>query len=136
NAGFNSLSNQEWIWGFPVPSDQSLTYYSIYSYMDWTNGYYRNIGVNIDLANKYTATDGRRTSLVNPGYDPISYPTYQRYSRKFKSATAGKMEGDILVIRSAQLLLIEAEALAQQDKLSEAIDKLYELQVLRDPSAV
>ena len=42
-AGFNSIDNQEWIWGLPVPSDQSLTYYSIYSFLDQENGYYKNL---------------------------------------------------------------------------------------------
>lgn len=136
-GGFNDLSNGEWIWGLPVPSDQSLTYYSIYSFMDWTNGYYRNIGLNTDLTNQYSATDGRsKVILSNSWATPTNRPTYQRYTSKFTSKTAGQMIGDIVLIRSAQLLLIEAEALAQENKLPEAINKMFELQVLRDPVAV
>ncbi|RAJ06484.1 SusD-like starch-binding protein associating with outer membrane [Chitinophaga skermanii] len=135
-AGFNSLANPEWIWGAPVPSDQSLTYYSQFSYIDQTNGYYKNIYANVALYNSYSATDERRTLLISPGYSPTTYPLYQRYTNKFKSRTAGVMEGDLLYIRSAQLVLIEAEAYAQKGETQNAIDKLYTLQVLRDPSAV
>lgn len=133
--GFNTISNPEWIWGFPVPSDQSLTYYSIYSFLDQNNGYYKNIYANVALYDSYSATDERRDLLISKGNDPIQYPLYQRYTDKFRSRTKGMMEGDILVMRSAELLLIEAEAYAQKGSIGEAINKLYTLQVLRDPKA-
>lgn len=133
--GFNTISNSEWIWGLPVPNDQSLTYYSIYSYMDQANGYYKNIYATSELYNLYEATDERRTLLVDPGYGP-SLPLYQNYTNKFKSRTAGLMEGDIILIRSAQLLLIEAEAYIHKNEFQRAVDKLYELQELRDPAAL
>lgn len=133
--GFNTISNTEWIWGLPVPNDQSLTYYSIYSYIDQANGYYKNIYATSELYSLYSATDERRTLLVDPGYGP-SLPLYQNYTNKFKSRTAGLMEGDIILIRSAQLLLIEAEAYVHKNESQKAVDKLYELQKLRDTDAV
>ncbi|WP_160366915.1 RagB/SusD family nutrient uptake outer membrane protein [Sphingobacteruim zhuxiongii] len=133
--GFNNLSNGEWIWGLPVPNDQSLTYYSIYSFLDQTNGYYKNIYATSELYDLYSATDERRSLLVNPGYGP-AYPLYQNYTNKFKSRTAGVMEGDIIILRSAQLLLIEAEAYIHKNEFQKAVDKMYELQKLRDPQAV
>jgi len=133
--GFNNLANPEWIWGFPVPSDQSLSFHSLFSYIDQENGYYKNLYANVALYNSYSATDERRSLLISRGYDPVTYPLYQRYTDKFRSRTKGVMEGDILVMRSAQLLLIEAEAYAQKGNIQAGIDKLYELQVLRDPSA-
>jgi hypothetical protein len=39
-------------------------------------------------------------------------------------------------MRSAEMVLIEAEALAQQDKITESIDLLFTLQTLRDATAV
>lgn len=132
--GFNNIENPEWIWGLPVPSDQSLTYYSIYSFMDQENGYYKNIYATSELFDLYTETDSRRELLVNPGYGP-SYPRYQNYTNKFKSRAAGLMEGDIILIRSAQLLLIEAEAYVHKNEQQKAVDKLFELQSLRDPDA-
>lgn len=135
-AGFNTISNPEWIWGFPVPSDQSLTYYSIYSFVDQNNGYYKNIYANVALYDSYSETDERRSLLIAGANDPIQYPLYQRYTDKFRSRTKGMMEGDILVMRAAEFVLIEAEAYAQKGLLGDAVNKLYTLQVLRDPAAV
>lgn len=133
-AGFNSIDNQEWIWGLPVPSDQSLTYYSIYSFLDQVNGYYKNLYATSELFDLYSERDIRRDLLVNPGYGP-EYPRYQNYTNKFRSRTPGLMEGDIVLIRSAQLLLIEAEAYIQKGEVQAGIDKIHQLQKLRDPEA-
>lgn len=135
-AGFNSLSNPEWIWGFPINDDESLSYYSIYSYLDYYNGYYKNIYANRSLVESMSTTDIRRATFVDLGYDRNLYPTYTYFTTKFTSRVAGQMIGDILILRSAQLLLIEAEALAQKNAISDAIDKLFQLQSLRDPSAI
>jgi len=132
--GFNSIENPEWIWGFPVPSDQSLTYFSIYSYLDQANGYYKNIYATSELYDLYAETDQRRRLLINAGYGP-DYPSYQNYTEKFKSRSSGLMEGDIVLIRSAQLLLIEAEAYLHKGQKQQAIDKIFELQVIRNPQA-
>lgn len=133
-AGFNAIDNQEWIWGLPVPSDQSLTYYSIYSFLDQENGYYKNLYATSELFDLYSERDIRRDLLVNPGYGP-EYPRYQNYTNKFRSRTPGLMEGDIVLIRSAQLLLIEAEAYIQKGEVQAGIDKIHQLQKLRDPEA-
>lgn len=135
NSGFNNLNIGEWLWGFPINDEESLTYYSIYSYMDQVNGYYRNIYLNSSLAQSYSDTDARANSAIWTGYNPVTYPTYTVYSNKFRSRTSGQMTGDILVLRSAQLLLIEAEALVHKGLIGEAIDKFYELQAHRDNAA-
>ncbi|MBC9909555.1 RagB/SusD family nutrient uptake outer membrane protein [Chitinophaga varians] len=134
-SGFNDLSNPEWMWGFPVPEDQSLTYYSQYSFMDVNSGYYRNIFFNNDFVNSYSATDARRALFIDNGDNPAA-PARRWSSRKYRSRLATSITGDILVMRAAEMYLIEAEGLAQQGKLAEAIDVLFAIQALRDPAAV
>ncbi|SKA38261.1 SusD family protein [Chitinophaga eiseniae] len=134
-AGFNDLGNAEWMWGFPVPEDQSLTYYSQYSFMDLSGGYYRNIYYNADFVGKYSATDTRRALFTDFGDNPAA-PARKWGSRKYRSRLTTSITGDILVMRAAEMYLIEAEGLAQQGKLQEAIDVLFAIQGLRDPSAV
>ncbi|CAL1518445.1 RagB/SusD family nutrient uptake outer membrane protein [Chitinophaga sp. MM2321] len=134
-AGFNDISNQEWLWGFPVPEDQSLTYYSQFGYMDQQGGYYRNIFVNSDFVDQFSATDTRKSLFTFNGVNPAA-PARTYATRKYRSRLATSITGDILVMRSAEMYLIEAEALAQQKKIPESIDVLFELQSFRDPAAV
>ena len=134
-GGFNNLSNGEWIWGFPVPDDQTLSYYSQFSYMDPSGGYYRNIALNTSFADKFTATDARKAQMVYYGTVP-GYPALVYQTNKYRTRVAGAITGDIVVMRAAEMYLIEAEALAQQNKITESIDVLFAIQGLRDPSAV
>lgn len=137
-SGFNDIGNGEWIWGFPDPDtpDEGLTYYSQFSYMDPYNGYYRNIGVNTSLYNSYSSTDIRRSVLVNVyGANP-ALPFRLWFSKKYSSRSTSSVNGDILIMRSSEMVLIQAEALAQQNLIPVAIDMLFTLQSLRDPSAV
>lgn len=132
-GGFNNVDNPEWIWGLPVPEDQTLTYYSQYSFMDTEGGYYKNIAVNKSFAESYSATDTRKT-LMKPVTSSTN-PALAYQTRKYRTRVQGSITGDIILMRAAEMLLIEAEGLAQQDKLQEAIDLLFTLQQLRDPSA-
>ncbi|NIG52050.1 RagB/SusD family nutrient uptake outer membrane protein [Chitinophaga sp. Cy-1792] len=132
-AGFNDLSNGEWIWGFPVPVDQTLSYYSLFSFIDPVGGYYRNIYINDGFVNLFSATDARKATFValapNANYPYRKYQTHKYQAKE-------SMSGDILVMRAAEMYLIEAEALAQQGKVSEGTDALYAIQSLRDPAYV
>ncbi|ATL48118.1 hypothetical protein COR50_13630 [Chitinophaga caeni] len=134
NSGFNSVSNSGWIWAFPVPDEQSLSYYSQFSYMDPYYGYYRNIAINTSFVNLFSATDIRKSRFLYWG-DVAGYPALVYQTTKYTSRSTSAIQGDILLMRSAEMLLAEAEALAQQDELQGAIDLLFELQGLRDPNA-
>ncbi|MFB6457627.1 RagB/SusD family nutrient uptake outer membrane protein [Chitinophaga sp. Hz27] len=130
-AGFNDLTNEEWIWGFPVPVDQTLSYYSLFSFIDPVGGYYRNIYINEGFVNLFSATDARKATFV-PVTPNANYPYRKYQTHKYQAKES--MSGDILVMRAAEMHLIEAEALAQQGKINEGIDALYTIQSLRDPS--
>lgn len=137
-AGFNDISNPEWIWGFPVPDNPSeaLTYYSQFSFMDPYYGYYRNMGVNTSLYNAYSATDYRRARLVNVYGANAAMPYRLYFTRKYTSRLTTSVGGDILIMRSSEMVLVQAEALAQQGNIQPSIDMLFTLQSARDPSAV
>ena len=132
-AGFNDLANGEWMWSLPVPVDQTLSYYSLYSYIDPDNGYYRNIYINDAFVGLFTATDTRKT-LFRKVTANAATPWKLWQTTKYKAKTA--TSGDILIMRSVEMVFIEAEALAQQGKLQEATDLLFSIQGLRDPVAV
>jgi hypothetical protein len=137
-AGFNDINNPEWIWGFPVPDipTEQLTYASIFSYMDPYYGYYRNIGVNTSLYNAYGSTDIRRARFVNVYGASAAMPYRLYFTRKFSSRSTTTIGGDIVIMRSSEMILIQAEALAHQNSIQSAIDMLFSLQVARDPAAV
>lgn len=132
-AGFNDLSNGEWMWGLPVPVDQTLSYYSLYSYLDPDFGYYRNIYINDAFVSLFSATDARKTvfrKLTASSATP--WKLWQTTKYKAKAATSG----DILIMRAVEMYFIEAEALAHLGRSTEAIDLLFTIQSLRDPGAV
>lgn len=132
-AGFNDLSNGEWMWGLPVPVDQTLSYYSLYSYIDPDYGYYRNIYVNDAFVALFTATDARKTTFRKLTANAATpWKLWQTTKYQAKTATSG----DILIMRAVEMYFIEAEALAQLGRLTESIDVLFTIQSLRDPAAV
>lgn len=131
-AGFNDLTNGEWMWGLPVPVEQTLSYYSLYSYIDPDNGYYRNIYINDAFVSQFKDTDARK-ALFRKLTANAAAPWRLWQTTKYKAKTS--TSGDILIMRSVEMVFIEAEALAQQGKLAEAIDLLFTVQSLRDASA-
>jgi hypothetical protein len=103
--------------------------------MDPNGGYYRNIAVNASFVSKFSATDARKAQFLFWGNVP-GYPALVYQTRKYRTRVVGSITGDIVIMRSAEMYLIEAEALAHQDKVSESIDVLFAIQGLRDTSAV
>lgn len=131
-AGFNDLTNGEWMWGLPVPVDQTLSYYSLYSYIDPDNGYYKNIYINDAFVSQFKDSDTRKALFRKLTANAAApWRLWQTIKYKAKASTSG----DILIMRSVEMVFIEAEALAQQGKLPEAIDLLFTVQGLRDPAA-
>lgn len=156
-GGFTSIANQEWMWGANQLADQVPTYGSFYSYMSgnfnssWNRLEPKMINsllyariANTDIRKKLW-WDGTTADKVNfPGAidaatgTPASGVKIIKYMhRKFKVADINSRAGDIPFMRTAEMYLIEAEALARaggQDGAAAAA--LYPLAVNRNPSYV
>ena len=133
NNGFNDMnSSPEWMWAMPQYEDQTMYYFSApHAQTDHSNTSYYNAYVNDDFVKLFSDTDVRKLFYHAYNVGPEDY----RYwvTSKFIFDSFGT---DVPLMRTAEMILIEAEALYHQGKETEAHDLLYKLQVNRDPNAV
>ena len=125
--GFNSNNNPEWIWGIHQTSDQNVGWASTFSVMDFARGDQKHFRINNLLADQYSTTD-IRGSLIQPVGEYLG-------NRKFREP-ANLNTGDMVLMRTAEMYLIEAEAKARLFLDTQAQDILHELQISRDPNAI
>lgn len=132
SQGFNSLESTEWIWGLPQYDDQSAYYFSApHSHADHTVLSYQGTFFNNDFVNLFSATDVRNLFVEGfYGGTPTSY--FHWITSKFKFT----FDADIPIIRSPEMILVEAEAKYHNGDPDGAHDLLYELQLNRDVNAV
>ncbi|WP_339918649.1 RagB/SusD family nutrient uptake outer membrane protein [uncultured Flavobacterium sp.] len=133
-SGFNDISNLEWIWGSAQRTDQSNYYWNAPASMaDHTTVSYSATYVNNDFVNLFSATDVR-AYFVRKSTSITSTTDYRYWTtRKFKFT----FDSDNAIIRTPEMILIEAEAKARlTGKESEGHDLLYVLQKNRDVNAV
>jgi len=144
-AGFNDLSNPEWIWGCYVQDDQGDTFGSYFGQISWDGNttYIRGTPkrINSALYAGITATDVRK-KMWEPTPTTVNFPlpatnySYSNYmSRKFKCRTLPTI-GDVPYIRLAEMYMIIAEANARSGNEPAARQALYTLAVNRDPNYV
>ena len=136
-AGFNDVSNSEWMWGSKIDGTTNSGYASFFSHMDNTNysgyagGLGANKGVDKKLYDNISSTDLRKkwfASSTNYYWLPVYSGVKFRGSESFL--------GDLVYMRAAEMYLLEAEALALSGNESEAKQVLYELVSKRDPQYV
>lgn len=128
--GFQDINNSEWMWGAPQSNNQTLYYGSFASF--WDGSRYTPIFANPSLVEEFSETDVRNTFTLQ-GSGP--YADLYRTSKFVAAADFGE---DLVLMRSAEMMLIEAEAMARQGGAKEAAaaDLLFELQSNRDENAV
>lgn len=130
--GFNDLNGTEWIWGLPQYDDQSAYYFSApHSQADHYVLSYQGTYFNNDFVSLFSATDVRNL-FVSGAYGGNSASWFWNICTKF----AFTFDADIPVIRTPEMILIEAEAKYHNGDEAGAHDLLYELQLNRDPDAV
>lgn len=124
--GFNDNNNVEWIWGHGQTTEQSNASYSfhfkdVYS----SSSYYYSFMADPYFKDLFDAND-IRTQLFE--WDTRRYIGGLMYKKfQFRANSTA----DIVLMRKAEMVLIEAEAYAEQGKLSESIVKLNELRQQR-----
>lgn len=131
--GFNEMNESpEWMWAMPQYEDQTMYYFSApHAQADHSNTSYYNAYVNDEFVNRFSDTDVRKLFYHAYNVGPTDY----RYwvTSKFIFDNFGT---DVPLMRTAEMILIEAEALYHQGQVEEAHELLYQLQVNRDPQAV
>jgi hypothetical protein len=135
-AGFNS-PNGEWMWALQFNASQSLSYAGFFGYIEpvsvtGASARYNDIYVNETFVNKFSATDVRNQFVKIS--NSVTNAWHNWVTTKFRDNAS--RSGDYIMMRSAEMYLMEAEADAHLDKLEEAKDVLFTLQSKRDPSAV
>ncbi|MFN1219562.1 RagB/SusD family nutrient uptake outer membrane protein [Chryseobacterium kwangjuense] len=126
--GFNDISNGEWIWGHGQTQEQSGASYAFH-YLDVSSSgsYYYSFMADPFFKNLFDAND-IRSQLFQwdglPGREGLL-----RYS-KFKFKTG--LIADIVLMRAAEMYLIEAEAEARIGNVTNAITALNELKTARN----
>lgn len=150
-AGFNNYTVSEWMWGYKPLGSTSDYFGNFMAYMsrNYNSSQIRQAPkvVNSVLYNSFPATDVRRQVIDPTGaHTSLNLPsTYLRVpytSQKFLSVNeSGSVDnsvslGDVPFMRSAEMYLIEAEALAKDNK--EALSKIVftEFEKNRNPAYV
>jgi hypothetical protein len=151
--GFTTINNKEWMWGMNQLADQVPSFGSFYSYIAGNyNSSFSRVEpkmINSIIYNKLTATDIRKklwwdgTAANKPFFGVIDATTnnvpsnaaiLKYVNRKFMVQDLSNRAGDIPLMRTAEMFLIEAEALARTGgRDAEAAAVLYTLANNRDP---
>lgn len=133
--GFNDMSSTEWIWGLPQSPDQTIYYGNIASHYDHFVLGYNSMFLNSELVESFSATDVRADEMYYNAYGDAAELPYKSYiTRKFVQKE--DFAEDIVMMRVAEMYLIEAEANAELGKTAQAQEMLFAVQSNRDPSAV
>ena len=133
SSGF-ATSNNEWIWGFSQTENDNIQTQNLFG--RWGINDHRPAGTvfadntlrcNESFVNMFEAGDVRNqfwykdAGALNSGWA----------SDKFRDDGADYY-GDMIITRAAEMYLIEAEALAEQNQTSQALALLNELQTARN----
>ena len=138
--GFMYITNSEWMWGFKHTPETETTYASFFSHIaNLAPGYagldYSAKLIDANLYSQIPADDYRKDLFNGPDGDPTqTRPGAQVPYANLKFGDTGDWCMDYIYMRASEMVLIEAEALAQQGKNSEAASVLKELMSKRVPT--
>jgi starch-binding outer membrane protein, SusD/RagB family len=145
--GFNSAKNPEWMWGSIMATDQTIYFYSYFAYMSYNFNAtaIRTCPkcINSLLYAKISDTDVRKgiwhpkeTTLKEIALPTTAFTRVDYMNTKFAVVDYSSSVGDVVMMRAAEMYLIEAEGYARAGQYGKAQDALYALAVNRDPSYV
>ncbi len=129
-SGFNSVDNKEWIWGHPQTVDQANSSYHFHFLDTTTDGiYYFSFNVDPYFYEKYDDGDYRKAQIywdLPPGSAKSTSTELYMRNRKFRirSFEGEDGVGDLVLMRVAEIYLINAEARARLGDVSGAVAKL------------
>lgn len=129
--GFDDISNKEWIWGMPQNSSQEASILIPAAFIDHRKNSaagYKSIYIDKSFVDTFSKNDVRNL-FSKSDKPPVAWQEYT--TTKFKNVTGA----DMVLMRTAEMILIEAEAKYWQGDQAGAHDLLYKLQKNRDPAA-
>ena len=138
--GFMSLNTADVMWGFAHNSETQTTYASYFSHISNLAPGYAGMNYCAKLidARLYSqiADDDYRKTLFNSAAGDASQPTAgaKLPYASLKFGDTGDWTMDYIYMRAAEMVLIEAEALARQGQNAQAATALAELMKNRQPS--
>lgn len=141
--GFNDAKNSEWMWGSIINNEQNGIYWSFLSQMDYDMNGYASLGQEKKIAsnlfndNLDTAVhDVRRAWWIGRieklADRDLPYVVYSQ--RKFRGISTASFAGDFPLMRASEMILIEAEAMAMQNKVAAGSALLQDFVKTRQPS--
>jgi hypothetical protein len=134
--GFMDIENAEWMWGFDHTTETQTTFASFFSHISNLAPGYAGIGysprlIDAVLYDAIPETDERKSLFNGPdGKDGNNASDLPYANLKF--GDKGDWTMDYVYMRAAEMVLIEAEALARQGKNTEAATALRKLMSKRD----
>ncbi|RKD92788.1 RagB/SusD family nutrient uptake outer membrane protein [Mangrovibacterium diazotrophicum] len=130
-AGFDDINASEWMWGMDQQADQSNYYYvAPHAFTDHFADAYFGTYIDENFVANFSGTDVR--SLFFNIYGGESGDWWEFVTSKFVFS----FSADIPIMRTPEMILMEAEAMYHQGRETEAHDLLFTLQSDRDPYAV
>lgn len=126
STGFNDYTNAEWIWGHGQTTEQNTASYSFhYKDVSSSSSYYYSFMADPYFKDYFGDYDIRKDLFEWDTKRFIGGLMYKKFL--FKS----DLTADIVIMRKAEQVLIEAEAYARLNNLSAAISKLNDLREAR-----
>jgi len=127
-AGFNDAQNSEWLWGHLQTNEQNTASYTFH-YIDVSSSasYYYSFMADPYFKDLFDKDDVRYALFEWDGLK--GREGFLRY-KKFKMKT--NQIGDIVYMRSAEMLLIEAEGYARAGEIEKAVAALNKLRQARN----
>lgn len=132
-SGFNDINNSEWIWGIDVTTETNNSYDSFFSHVSSVDDGYTPFDMyKIMDANLFSHIDATEDYRYDTFYnkDAANRAKYgPAWQNKFYNEAGKELDwvSDYVLMRSSEMYLIEAEALARQGKDGEARTVLLEL---------
>ncbi|NVK85953.1 MAG: RagB/SusD family nutrient uptake outer membrane protein [Cytophagia bacterium] len=144
--GFNNDDTSGWMWASHVIPDQGEYFASFFAYMsyNYSSTHIRNDPkcINADLYDMIPTTDVRKGFWAETAAEraainiPSNFAKYAYMNTKFEALPSGTIgDGDVVLMRVAEMILIEAEANAHLGNDVAARTALLSLTSERDTNA-
>lgn len=136
----NAAENKEWMWATLMKEDQTIFFYSFFSFMSW-NFNSTNVRTDPKCINDLLYAKIAPTDIRAQWWDPTgtmegptnSFSKVKYQNRKFSAKSPSTSVGDVVYMRLAEMYLIKAEALARAGSDGEAARVLNNFALTRDP---
>jgi hypothetical protein len=142
-GGFNDYNNPGWMWGVDINENSGVGLVSWWGQVDFFSYSYAAVGdtktMDEDLYNSMRADDVRRDQFFSTPGGNYLQPLFKQYDAdRVPFGTSTNVKADYVYMRHAEMILLEAEALAKQGQDGPARTRLHTLVDTRvaDPSYI